>query len=254
MVDIDLNEKYTLTNSLVGNSKVLASSRDNEQVVVESAGTNDNQLWYFMETNVSGTYRMHTVQKGDAQVLEVLNFYGVKSLGLHFFNTGPSTGQYWRLDEWDDGSVKITNEFSGPDIHLGVTEGSLEPTLAGGDKPGQHWTLSQLGSTPTSSATRTGSLTELVTKTISPIATSELLTNIPSPCASTAAACTTSASTPNSNSDRNAIIGGAVGGGVAGLALSVAGIWLYLRKRRQSRRMAPLTDPMMTIPHVNRNA
>lgn len=67
-------------------------------------------------------------------------------------STGQYSGQYWRLDPWptsDNGGYRLSNNFTGPDMHLDVYSGTLQPHLASGDFSGQHWTPNSLNGTTT---------------------------------------------------------------------------------------------------------
>jgi len=218
MANIELSAKYALTNSLTGASKVLASALNNDSVIIESAGAGDNLQWYFTETNITGRFRLHTVQKGDSNALDVFSYNGLNTIGLHFYNVGDYTGQYWRLDEWGDGTIKMSNNFTGPDILLDVASDTLEPTLAGGDSPGQHWTLSQLGSASATLAPSTAAVTMLST-------------SVASPCASTAVSCRATASALPHKRLSTGVIAGAVVGPVFVLAIVVAIVLLFKNRR-----------------------
>jgi hypothetical protein len=137
MVDIQAETDYILTNSLIGSTKGLASTSANDSVVVAPLDSDSSQSWYFVETSTSGYYRLHTQEKGDFAALDVYNYNGKNSLDLHMFSVHEATGQYWYLNKQDDGSVKIHNNFTGPDIYLDVARDTLQPTLAAKDGPGQ---------------------------------------------------------------------------------------------------------------------
>jgi hypothetical protein len=140
MADVQKGAKYILTNSLIGSTKGLASISANDSVVVVSLDSNGSQSWYFLETTTSGYYRLHTQQKGDFAALDVYNYNGKNSLELHMFAVQENTGQFWRLNQQNDGSVKINNQFTGPDIYLDIVPDTLQPTLAAKDGPGQRCT------------------------------------------------------------------------------------------------------------------
>ncbi|KAF2026789.1 carbohydrate-binding module family 13 protein, partial [Setomelanomma holmii] len=142
MADIKTDAKYVLSNALIGSTHALASTSTNDSVVVVQSSESDaSQSWYFVETSTSGYYRLHTQQKGDYAALDVYNYNGKNSIDLHLYAIGENTGQYWNLNKQDDGSVKISNQFTGPDIYLDVVKDTLQPTLAAKDGPGQRWTL-----------------------------------------------------------------------------------------------------------------
>jgi hypothetical protein len=137
MADIKAGTKYVLTNSLIGPTNALASTSANDSVIVVPSKSDGSQSWYFLETSTSGYYRLHTEQKGDFAALDVLNYNGKNSLDLHMYAVQENTGQHWRVNKQDDGSVKINNQFTGSDIYLDVVKDTLQPTLAAKDGPGQ---------------------------------------------------------------------------------------------------------------------
>jgi hypothetical protein len=142
MIEIQAETKYILTNSLIGSTKGLASTSVNDSVVVVPLDSNDSQSWYFLETPTKGYYRLHTQQKGDFAALDVYNYNGKNTIDLHMFAVHEATGQYWYLNNQDDGSVKINNQFTGPDMYLDIVRDTLQPTLAAKDGPGQRCTYS----------------------------------------------------------------------------------------------------------------
>ncbi|OCK87390.1 uncharacterized protein K441DRAFT_623029 [Cenococcum geophilum 1.58] len=244
MANIELSAKYALTNSLTGASKVLASALNNDSVIIESAGTGDNLQWYFTETNITGRFRLHTMQKRDSTALDIFSYNGLNTIGLHFYNVGDYTGQYWRLDDWGDGTIKLSNNFTGPDMLLDVANDTLKPTLAGGDSPGQHWTLSRFGS---ASATLASTVAATLASTVA--ATSQLPTSVASPCASTAVSCTATASAlPNKGLSKGGIAG-AVVGSVCGLAVVAIVIAIFMKRRSSyQHRPGPMTsNPVLPL-------
>jgi hypothetical protein len=91
----------------------------------------------FLQTNTTGYYRLHTDQKEDFAALDVYAYNGKNTIDLHMFAAHDATGQYWRFNKQDDGSFRINNQYTGPDIYVDVVKDSLQPTLAARDGPGQ---------------------------------------------------------------------------------------------------------------------
>lgn len=137
MAELQVNARYVLTNPLIGPTNALASTSANDTVVVGPTNSDGSQSWYFLETSTSGYYRLHTEQKGDYVALDVFNYNGKNTIDLHMYSVQENTGQHWHLDKQDDGSVKISNLFTGSDIYLDVIQDTLQPTLAAKDGPGQ---------------------------------------------------------------------------------------------------------------------
>ncbi|KAF2473070.1 uncharacterized protein BDR25DRAFT_387165 [Lindgomyces ingoldianus] len=243
MPTIETSTHYTLTNALLGPSRALASASNNDSIIIVDVSTRSDsydQQWYFTETNNSNRYRLHTVQKGDFHAVDVFSYTGKNSLDVHFFSTGNYTGQYWQIDEWDGGSKRISNDFTGPDIHLGVLNDTLEVKLAGGDNPGQHWMLNRFGamSTASSSTTPTAVATTLVTATTT-------ITAKPSICTSTGSLCTSTAAPTASPSKTLAkgTLAGVVVGVVAGAILLAIIVHLLWSKRKANYEPVNLPNP-----------
>ena len=228
MVDINLSANYILKNELLGSSKALASTSLNDSIVVQPVDFNDSQLWYFTETLLQGYYRLHTVGKGQYSALDVYNYIGRQAIDLHFYATQDLTGQYWHLNQQSDGSVKIHNNFTGPDMYLDLKDGTLQPTLAARDSQGQRWTLSSIRSTPTFTNTATISSSFGTTATPS--------TKSPSASAP-AGTCTSNCLNSRVPSGSKKLSGAAVGGIVSAVVVAflLAGAFiLWCRKSGKS--------------------
>jgi hypothetical protein len=140
MAELKVGAKFVLTNPLIGSTNALGSTPANDSVIVGPRQSDGSQTWYLVETTTSGYFGLHTNQKGDFAALDVLNYNGRNSLDLHMYAVQDNTGQKWRLNKQDDGSVKINNLFTGSDIYLDVVRDTLQPTLAAKDGPGQRCT------------------------------------------------------------------------------------------------------------------
>jgi hypothetical protein len=140
MAEFKSGTRYVLTNSLIGSKNALGSTLANDSIVVAPSTIDGSQSWYFLETSSTGYYRLHTEQKGDFAALDVFNYNGKNTIDLHMYSVQDNTGQQWRMNKQDDGSVKINNQFTGSDIYLDVIEKTLQPTLAAKDGPGQRCT------------------------------------------------------------------------------------------------------------------
>jgi hypothetical protein len=233
MADIKAGAKYVLTNSLIGSNNALASTSANDSVVVVPSTSDGSQNWYFLESPVSGYWRLHTEQKGDFAALDVFSYNGRNTIDLHMYSVQANTGQYWHINKQDDGSVKINNQYTGSDIYLDVVKDTLQPTLAARDGPGQRWTLSQVGSSPTATPSFSSTATASVSgKTTTPTATSTLGSET----------ATVSPSGSSSGLSRAAIGGIAAGGAVVAIGLLV-GAFLLLRKRRDRSTKDVLMNP-----------
>ncbi|KAF2249311.1 hypothetical protein BU26DRAFT_519429 [Trematosphaeria pertusa] len=237
MVQIDLSAKYLLTSEALGSSKALASTGSNDSLLIEPTDSGDSQLWYFTPSALEDHFRLHTIQKGDFAALDVYNYNGRNSLDLHFYANQELTGQYWRVDDWGDGSVRLSNNFTGPDIHLEVNADNWKLTLAGGDTSGQHWTLSLPGETSTAATSRT------------PGPKTSFTTNSTGSCTSS---CSATATSGAQNDLSKAQIGGIAGGSVAGALLVAAGaIFWWQRSRRRAGVERPRKEAMRSNGRID---
>ena len=160
------------------------------------------------------------------------------------------SGQYWQINEQSDGSVKISNNFTGPDIFLGVEEGSLKPVLRAGDGEGSRWTLSSPGSTPT--AAGVSSLAAPSATTMS-TAVSTSGSGSGSAASSTPTSQVSSTSSSNDKKLSSGAIAGIAVGGVVGLALLAAGAFFLFRRKNDVDSEDELDKPpqMTTDPMIN---
>ncbi|KAF2201019.1 hypothetical protein GQ43DRAFT_440978 [Delitschia confertaspora ATCC 74209] len=254
MVHIDLSSKYTITNVFFGSSKALSSTLRNDSLIIVpiGSGTGTDQLWYFTETNTTGRYRLHTVQKGDFYAVDISSYSGQNSITVHFVSVEEKTGQYWAFDTWEDGSVRISNDFTGPDIHLGVDEETLIANIFGGDNEGQHWRLDRLGPSPTVTSAAT-----TVLNTSIPSLTGKPTSPSPTSCASSTSACSVAAATAVVHDNKKKLSTGSIVGvtigGVFGLVALIASIILYLKWRERRRRAGAGAWSWVAAPMVERD-
>lgn len=156
MATIEPGVAYFLSNALTGPTFALASTQDNSNVFIENADplhNTDRQQWYLTCTDLPNYYRLHTVATGDNIALDVINDNGVDSVNVQLATVGEFTGQYWQWNIWADGTVYLSNNFTGIDKHLDTHSDTLALFLGDGDGTGQHWTfdsLHALGSGPSS--------------------------------------------------------------------------------------------------------
>ncbi|KAI1124163.1 hypothetical protein F5Y10DRAFT_36979 [Nemania abortiva] len=147
MATLDTSRIYSLTNAYTESGKVLSadSPRSSLQMreVVSGAAPSASAQWFLTPTTLSPFYRLHTTSLGEGMSLDVLNDNGTSSVGLHMAATGDYSGQYWRFDPWaTGGGYRLSNNFTGPAMHLDVYSDTLQAHLASDDHTGQHWTLS----------------------------------------------------------------------------------------------------------------
>jgi hypothetical protein len=249
MADIKAGAKYVLTNSLIGTTNALASTSANDSVVVVPSTSDGSQNWYFLESPAAGYFRLHTEQKGDYAALDVFSYNGRNTIDLHMYSVQANTGQYWRINPQDDGSVKINNQYTGSDIYLYVVKDTLQPTLAARDGPGQRWTLSQVGSSPTATPSISSTATASITG----------MTNTPTATATLGSETATASSVSSSSGLSRAAIGGiAAGGAVVAIGLLVGAFILWRKRRNRSEKdvlinpPAIRSRPLLRVPEEQR--
>ncbi|KAI4697766.1 uncharacterized protein J4E84_000899 [Alternaria hordeiaustralica] len=233
---INLSARYVIKTEQFGSENALASTPDNDTLVLESisSDTTQSQLWYFEETELDDYYRLHTEDKGNGNSLSTYNYEGSQTTDLRFRANENIDAQYWRLEVQGDGSVKVSNSRAGSESYLDVEDGSLKPFLAQGDSGNGEWTLSTFGA---AAATPTPTVSTSSDATTTPAAT-------PS-CTSECTVTTDVATTDGSKSsalNKGAIIGIAVGGAAGLLAIIGIAVWLWRRRRRGPSR--PRSVPM----------
>jgi len=146
MASIDTISFYTLTNAFTGPGKFLAiSTADSKtpQILATTEAPPTNAQWFLRATDVAPFYYLHTAAGGREKALDVIND-GDKSTSIYLrlSDTAMAAGQFWRFDEWPSSgpyNYRLTNNFTGPDMHLDVFSDTLEPHLASGDASGQRW-------------------------------------------------------------------------------------------------------------------
>ncbi|KAI8631515.1 hypothetical protein F5Y19DRAFT_424049 [Xylariaceae sp. FL1651] len=149
MATFDTSTVYTLTNAYTARFKVLAVAPSGPAVQMDATGSgfapSASAEWFLTMAEASPFYRLHTISLGEGQSLDVLNDNGTSSINLQMAATGASTGQYWRFDAWsasDGGGYRLSNNFTGLDMHVDVYSDTLQPHLAIDDtSSGQRWTF-----------------------------------------------------------------------------------------------------------------
>lgn len=139
MSSIGLTMHHILTDQLFGLSCSLAPINLDDLLISVSSSSHFSQSWYFIVTSEWGYYYLNTVQQDDFDVLDVDNYYGRNSTNMHIYYIWPE--QYWRLDQRDNGSVKTSDNFTGPDMLLDIVKENLRSTTKAQCLPGQRWTL-----------------------------------------------------------------------------------------------------------------
>ena len=225
MASLDLKSLYTLTNAYTLTSLELASS--NNQVVMESPKNDPSHRWYVAATTVPSYYRLHTEASGDDYWLDVNNTDGLNSINLYISGPGTTPGQLWRIDTWGDGTFRLSNNFTGLDMHLDIYSDTHVPHLASGEYSGQHWLFNKVSSSSSASP---------IVSTSSPSST------IPGP---TSSSTSSTADSAHSKPLSTGAIVGIVIGGLLVLTVCICAIIFALRFKRSKRTTAsatPVTD------------
>ncbi|KAF2267872.1 hypothetical protein CC78DRAFT_31345 [Lojkania enalia] len=245
MVNLNLTARYVLTNAVLDSSQVLSSTSANDSLIIQTANSDGTVLyshsWYFTEGNTTDTFRLHTVEKGDYYALDISNFRTSESLVPHFFSTGDGpeyNGQFWSLKDQDDGSVKLSNGWTGGEMYLEVFKDDLSMKLTGGDTTGQNWILSQLGS-PATTTRPTGTINAA---TVTPPASTPF-SGASTTCVSTASSCIAETSSPTasliassaSNKLKTGVIVGIAVGAAAAVVFAFLAAYYFIRRRRNRR-------------------
>jgi hypothetical protein len=227
MSDLEISSKYIVTNAFSGPTKALVSQSTSDQISIDSSAdpTDTKRQWYMSVAEYAGFYRLHTTATGDSKSLDVLNDNGVNSITLQFATSGLFTGQFWRFDKWDDGTYRLSNNFTGVDKHLDVYSNTLLPYLGTGDLSGQHWTFSKYAASSSSSSSSASS---------SSLSSKSSGSSQPASSSSIAAAAATAPPNTSSGLSAGAIAGIAIGA-VAALALLIGVVvFAILHRRRRS--------------------
>lgn len=74
----------------------------------------------------------------------VLDVYGNDKTKPHLATEGNYSGQLWTLDGWGDSTWRLSNAYSGDDLHLGTYLDTHEPFMGDGNHSGQHWTITAI--------------------------------------------------------------------------------------------------------------
>jgi hypothetical protein len=236
----DQSARYVIKTDKLGSPKALASTPESDLLVLTDLNPNETQLWYFEETGDDNYYRLHTEDKGDPYALSTFNTEGRQTFDLRFSSTEgqETTGQYWSVDKQDDGSFKLSNNKTGPGQYLDIDDSSSKPMIAARDSDKQQWTVSSLGSTPTS--------TQFSENSSSPTSTS--VSKAASSSTSSACASNCPQSSKGSHGLGKGVIAGIVVGAIVALIIAVAIlIWRReVKKRgrgRARRNSRPANNP-----------
>jgi hypothetical protein len=139
---------YRLTNTFTGPTLSLdvvndAGQASSGQLQMSTSGNYTGQYWQLIPypPSSSSTYALFTKFLGVTKRLDV---YGNDKTKPHLADAGNYSGQIWTISSWNDGTWKLTNQYSGSGLHLDVYSDTKVPFMGDGDHTGQHWTFTQL--------------------------------------------------------------------------------------------------------------
>ncbi|USP74154.1 hypothetical protein yc1106_01428 [Curvularia clavata] len=234
MSGLELSENYIVRNKHASTDYQLVVT-DNDGLSMDDYGNSDESLWYLTATSYDGYFRIHTPEGGDEKALDVSNDNGTSSEDVYLAATEETSGQFWRLDQWDDGSYKLSNNFTGPDVYLGMYSDGMGVGLSSDDGEEQYWVFTNANDKTTS--TDDSSSSRATATSVRPAGTQIISTTAPASTASLPAAIS-----PASTHSRGkplspgAIIGTAIGGLTTLVLCACALIYALRRKRIKSVR------------------
>jgi hypothetical protein len=133
---------YVLTNNFLGSNVALSS----DGLMMRYYRSSDpTQIWRIQDTHTAGYYRLQSLSTGNALTLDVINDNGVNSDKVELAQTENYSGQFWRFDQWADGTYRLSNMFTGVDKHLDVSSNTYVAYLGTRDHSGQHWKIMKVG-------------------------------------------------------------------------------------------------------------
>lgn len=147
---VDPNQWYRLSNSFLGENRVLEVSlaKDNHSIMSKKRQS-PGQFWRLRETGEAGWYRLYNRRVGDRSALGAdPDGNGVVMIALSADTSAP--GPRWQLVPLDDGFYRLTTETLGDGFSLDTySDGTNAPFMGEtGDYSGQFWklTAAELGS------------------------------------------------------------------------------------------------------------
>lgn len=209
---------------------------DGNDVAIDYDFTGSSSVWFLELTSYDDYFRLHTLTNGYETSLDVVSDNGIPSARVHFAQSGDYTSQLWRLDEWGDGTFKLSNNFTGPDVHLDLDLDNGIPYLEPGVGTAKRWILADLDGPATSTITVLSAMS-FTTGVPSVIAahTNTISTTIPTTAPSATPSSSNLAITPphEHSISLGAIVGVAIGS-LAALTLCICAIIYVLRRKQKS--------------------
>ena len=134
---------YKLTNKFTGPSaglKVMESSNDDLLLHVDPTDTHKSPIQYWQFIPIHGTNKFHICTEYRSAFYSIDIFREDKSKP-HLMPFDHVSGQEWTLLLWPDGTVRMSNDFSGRSMYFGVDIETKVAFLERANHAGQHWTL-----------------------------------------------------------------------------------------------------------------
>lgn len=132
---------YLLTNNYTGphhSLKVNPLSGNSHLLVANDDSTSNVLYWQFNFLWPTTKYHICTEYAHSIFCLDIK--VGDKT-APHLAVPAYDTGSFWSAQKWGDGTWKLTNDYSGPELHLDVYSNTRQAFMGDGDHTGQHWTL-----------------------------------------------------------------------------------------------------------------
>lgn len=138
---------YRLTNGYTGPTLALDVINDGTHndpakglLNMATVGNFTGQHWNFVERS-EGKYEVSTWFLGTNRAL---NVYGNNMTTPHLALARNFSGQRWNLTLIRGTTYKLSNDYSGPDLHLDVKSDTRIPYLSTGDHTGQYWDFTEI--------------------------------------------------------------------------------------------------------------
>ena len=115
------------------------SGRPSGKLQMANTANVSGQYWVVRRQNASDTFYLSSLYQGPDFRLDV---YGNDKTKPHLGISGNYSGQKWTMAKWEDGTYKLSNDYSGEDLHLDGDPSTMSVTSGG--SPTQHWQLTTI--------------------------------------------------------------------------------------------------------------
>ncbi|KAF2401114.1 hypothetical protein EJ06DRAFT_377203 [Trichodelitschia bisporula] len=126
-------DKYYTLSTPTTPPKLLSSSSSRDPTLTPATEASPHNRVYFTTTLNPGYFRIHTRALGNDYSLGFIREGGEKKT-MRWFGSGSYKDQYWRLDAWSDGTVRLSDWYHGEEAHLDVSKNGEGLVVEKGDK------------------------------------------------------------------------------------------------------------------------